>query len=301
MSDRPPPLPSALHAGGPIAAWRGSAPRYIACDVDGTLLSGETIPRAEVLAAVARLRDTGVHIGIATGRMSASLDHILATGVFTGPHVFHNGALIRDGRGHDVLVAGVESAQVDALLAFGRTRDDLSIEVYVDEEYLSDRDDPRAAAHAELLGIAPAGQITHSSDLEGRPVVKCVVVAFDDDAAAAAALAASSFGLEPGLASSPATPHLTYLNVTRGDVDKGSGVAAAARHLGIDAQGVAMLGDERNDVAAFRFVGTAIAMGDADAHVTAHAHLVAPRYHDGGTVAALDALLQLATQRPLGT
>lgn len=301
MFDRPPSPPSGLHAGGRLTAWQGAAPRYVACDVDGTLVSGETIPRAEVLAAVVRLRDAGVLIGIATGRMSASLDRILATGVFTGPHVFHNGALVRDGRGRDVLVAGLENAQVDALLAFGRTRDDLTVEVYVDEEYLSDRDDPRAAAHAQLLGIAPAGRISAVADLDGRPVVKCVVVAFDHEAAAAAARAATSFGLEPGIASSPATPHLTYLNVTRGDVDKGSGVAAAAQHLSIPARDVAMLGDERNDVAAFRVVGTAIAMGDAESHVTAHAHFVAPRYHDGGTVAALDALLELAAQRPPGT
>jgi len=301
MSDRPPSLPSALRAGGRLSAWRGAAPRYVACDVDGTLLSGESVPRPEVLSALVRLRDAGVHIGIATGRMSASLDHVLATDVFTGPHVFHNGALVRDGRGRDVLVAGLESAQVDALLAFGRTRDDLAVEVYVDEEYLSDRNDPRAAAHAQLLGIAPAGRIARVADLDGRPVVKCVVVAFDHAAAEAAARAATSFGLEPGVASSPATPHLTYLNVTRGDVDKGSGVAAAAQHLGIPARDVAMLGDERNDVAAFRFAGTAIAMGDAEANVTAHAHFVAPRYHDGGTVVALDALLELAAQRPPGT
>jgi hydroxymethylpyrimidine pyrophosphatase-like HAD family hydrolase len=297
----PATLPDGLRPGGRFGVWRPAPPRYVACDVDGTLLSGEALPSTDVLGAIGRLRDVGVRIGVATGRMSASLTPILATGAFTGPHVFHNGALVRSAAGVDVMVAGVTAAQVDGLLAFGRQRDDLSIEVYVGEEYLSDRDDPRAAAHAELLGVRPAGRIRAVADLGGRPVVKCVVVAFDTSAAAAAATAVAALGLAPGLASSPSTPHLTYLNVTRGDVDKGTGIAAAAVHLGVATAEVAVLGDERNDVPAFMTAGTAIAMGDATDEVAAAAHLLAPRYGDAGTVTALDGLLALATQRPPGT
>ena len=260
-------------------------------------MTADEVPEPTVLASIERLAGLGVRVGLATGRMAAANGPLLATGVFTGPHVFHNGAVVRDADGTDLVVQGLEDAAVEAVLAFGRTRDDVCVEVYVAETYLVDRDDPRSAPHSALLRRSPSGTIRTSAGLQGRSAVKAVVVCFTPAAAAATVTAMSALGLAPGPAASPATPDLRYVNVTRLGIDKGAGVQAAAQLLGIDLMHVAAVGDETNDIPVLRLVGTAIAMGDARIEVRSGAHLVAPRFTAGGTAAALDAIVAMVTRR----
>jgi HAD superfamily hydrolase (TIGR01484 family) len=266
--------------------------------VDGTLVTGAEIPDQSILAHIERLVQLGVRVGLATGRMAAANGPLLATGVFTGPHVFHNGALVRDGDGSDHVLQGLDDTAVDAVLAFGRERDDVAVEVYVAETYLIDRDDPRSEAHSALLRLAPSGMIRSAADLAGRPAVKAVVVCFSDEAALAAVTAAGALGLSAGPAASPSTPGLRYVNFTSLGVDKGSGVRAAAGLLDIAVDRVAAIGDETNDLPVLEIVGTAIAMGDAGVAVRGRAHLVAPRFEDGGTIAALDAIVAMVSGLP---
>jgi hydroxymethylpyrimidine pyrophosphatase-like HAD family hydrolase len=125
------PLPDGLTAGGRGDVWVPVRPRYVALDVDGTLVTSDEVPDADVLDAIVRLGRTGVQVGLATGRMAAAADAILATGVLSGPHVFHNGAVVTDLAGSDRIVNGLTDAEVTALLAFGHRSDDLAIEIYV--------------------------------------------------------------------------------------------------------------------------------------------------------------------------
>jgi Cof subfamily protein (haloacid dehalogenase superfamily) len=277
----------------------------VAVDVDGTLVNEHPIPDERVLAAVRALRAGGVRVGLATGRMAAAADTLLATGAFSGPHVFHNGALVVAEDGHEAAVLGLTDEEVTAVLALGRARDDLSLEVYVGTTYLADRDDPRSAAHAALLGAPPSGRISGVHDLSGRAAIKAVAVCFSTAAARDVVDAVRALGLAAGPAASPATPELRYVNVTRAGVDKGSGVEGAARSISVEPDAVVVIGDEANDVPALQQAGTAIAMGGAPPEVIAAAHFVAPTFDAHGAAVALESLRALAgadaAQRAPGT
>jgi Cof subfamily protein (haloacid dehalogenase superfamily) len=298
------PAPPGLRPGGRSAAWEAVPPAYVALDVDGTLLLHEHVPAREVLDAVAQLVEAGVRVGLATGRMAAATETILGTGVFTGPHVFHNGAVVADASGVEQLVLGLTDVEVSAILELGHGRDDLVVELYVDRVYLVDRHDPRAEAHARLLGLAPAGRIDDVTALEGRPATKAVMMCFSETVAAEMVHRVTGLGLAAGPAASPATPGIRYVNVTRAGVDKGSGVEAAGRSIGVDLAAIAALGDESNDLPALERVGTAIAMGGSAPALIEAAHLVAPTFAEGGAAAALLALTRIArdaAQRAPGT
>lgn len=282
-----------LAPGGRVAEWSATSIGLVALDVDGTLVRESQVPEQRILDAVRDLASLGVKVGLSTGRMSASSLEILNTGVLTGPHVFNNGAVITDGDGEELHVLGLTDDEVDAVLDMGRGHDDVWVEIYLNSEYLTDRVDPRSGEHVDLLGVAPTGLVARAADLEGRPVVKAVMVCLTPEATTRTLGAVDELGLVAGPAGSPATPDLRFVNITRAGVHKGTGVEAAARTAGLRLAEVVSIGDETNDIPALSRAGTAIAMGDADAEVRAHAHFVAPPFHESGAAVALESLRAL--------
>jgi Cof subfamily protein (haloacid dehalogenase superfamily) len=285
--------PAGLVAGGRLAEWRAPRPEYVALDVDGTLLAGTPLPSPAVLTALRALVAEGVAVGVATGRLPSAVAPLIAAAGLPGPHVAHNGGAVVDGDGTVVRTWPLHPEDVDALLALGRGRDDLLVEVYSAGAYRVGRHDPRSAQHTALLGVGPSGSIGAADDLAGEDAVKAVVLAFSPAAEHDAVALAHRLGLAPGASSAPSVPGIRFVNVTHGTTDKGAGVVAAAATIGVGPDGIAGVGDERNDIPMLAAVGTGIAMGDASDEVRAAAHLVAPRFADDGAAVALAALLGL--------
>lgn len=288
-----PSTPPGLDGGGRLAEWRAPCPAYVALDVDGTLVAGTPIPSPRVLAALRALVAEGVAVGVATGRLPAAVAPLIAAAGLPGPHVVHNGGAVVAGDGSVSRTWPLRGEDVDALLALGRGRDDLLVEVYTAAAYRVGRRDPRSSQHTDLLGVAPAGTIAGAEDLAGEDAVKAVVLAFSPTAERDAVALARDLGLAPGASSAPSVPAIRFVNVTHGTTDKGAAVLAAAATIDVDADGVAGIGDEQNDVPMLATVGTGIAMGDASDEVRASAHLIAPRFEDDGAAVALDALRAL--------
>lgn len=295
----PPPVPPGLAPGGRHARWDPAVPRYVACDVDGTLIGPEPAPTAAVLAALTALEGLGVRVGVATGRARPSLAPLIERAGLSGPHVFHNGAQVVDG-GRVVMTRGLEPESTDRLLALAASRDDVDIEVYTADGFRSATMDPRSRAHWELIGRDPDGPIARAADLGDADAVKATFVLYDPTARDEVVAAVRALGLTAGPAGSPRTPHLMYVNVTHPGTGKDVGLRAAAAHLGVPLGATAAIGDEENDVAMLGIAGTAIAMGQAADDVRGAAHLVAPPVEDDGAAVALGALAAMA-QRPPGT
>lgn len=291
MPHRPPPPPGLL-PGGRAADWCPVAPRYVAVDVDGTLVGPEALPTARVRAALEDLEASGVRVGVSTGRMAASLGPLLDAVGLSGPHVFHNGAQVLDGT-RTVALAGISTSQVDALLDLAAARDDLTVELYTPTGWFTSSLDERARPHWDLLGGLPEGPLTSAAGLDA-PAIKATFVCFSPDLREEVGALVRTLGLAPGPAGSPRTPDLVYVNATAAGIDKSVGVRAAAADLGIELAAVGAIGDEENDLAVLAAVGTAIAMGQAHDHVRAVAHLVAPSVDEDGAAVALDAFAALA-------
>lgn len=278
---------SRLSPGPRHAEWAPSSPRYVALDVDGTLVGPDGAVADAVVAACREAQDAGLHVGLATGRMALGVSDVLDRTGLRGPHLLHNGAEVRvEGEvvASTPIAPAAARALVDEAIASSRY-----LEVYVDDGYLVTSDDERAADHWAILGREPLARIADGRELDGRTtrVPKVTAIAFEPDEVDGIVELLARHGLTAGPAGSPATPHLTYVNGTDPAADKGTALRAAADHLGVDVAAAVALGDAGNDLPLLRTAGTAIAMGQADEEVRAIAHLLAPPVTEDGAAAVL--------------
>jgi Cof subfamily protein (haloacid dehalogenase superfamily) len=78
-----------------------------------------------------------------------------------------------------------------------------------------------------------------------------------------------------------------FLEVTRGDVSKGTALTVLSEHLKIPLARTAVIGDQENDLSMFEIAGLTVAMGNAPQIVKNKAHHVAPENDEGGAAWAL--------------
>jgi Cof subfamily protein (haloacid dehalogenase superfamily) len=279
-----------MQPGGRFADWRPLRPRYVVCDVDGTLIGPHAHATEEVVDAVVRAQAAGVRVGFATGRMRDAVGPLATQLGAVGPHILHNGAEVR-AEGHTIAAWTLSAAQVDALLALGRGRDDTYVEIYTEDRYVVGSWDERARPHWEILGREPDGLIAGADDLGGQAALKATFTVFEDTAMAPLLDGIAAIGLLAGPAGSPRTPQLHYVNATDPMADKGRALTAAAAHLGLELAAVGAVGDAHNDLSMLAVAGTAIAMGQADDEVRAAAHLVVPDVDAHGVAVALEGVI----------
>ena len=281
-------LATTLRPGGRRTVWNPVAPEWVLLDMDGTLVGLDGVSDA-VAEAVRAVADAGIRIGYATGRNVAGPVEVHRRLGVEGPHVVLNGAqLRRDGAALETW--GLRDADVHALLELCR-RQDLYAELYLDDGVLVTAMDTRFQPHWEEIIGWPLGTVAERPPAPGE-VIKATIVATDDVMRDQVVEAVADMGLSAGPATSPVTPGVTYVNITRPDVDKGAAIRAGAERLGVDLSAVVVIGDGHNDLPMLAVAGTAIAMGDAPEDVRAAAHLVTGGVEEDGAATALLDLLR---------
>ncbi len=283
-------LPPGIEPGGRYEEWRPHPVSYVVCDVDGTLIGPSALASQEVVDAVARARNTGIRVGYATGRMRDAVAALHEQLDLAGPHILHNGAEVRaDGR--TVAAWSLTPDEIDTLFTVAAMRDDLYLEIYAESGFHASSWDERARPHWELLGAEPLSIISSAADLSTTVVPKATFATFSAEALTWLLAHLAELPVETGHAGSPRTPGMSFVNVARPGVTKGSALQRAAKYLDLHMDDVAAIGDASNDLSMLAVAGTAIAMRQADAEIREAAHLVVPEVDHHGVAAALDALI----------
>src|SRR5438477_4088938 len=273
----------------PVVELPPSFPRDVAAfavDLDRTLIGPGLVLRPRTRAAIERVRATGTHVIVVTGRMFQSVLPFLRAARLDDPVVCYQGALVADPLSGDFLrhvpipLPAAREA-MDAVIDAG-----FHLNAYVDDELYVAAETPEAHAYADLNKVEMHVVGDLRAWLRDDPT-KLVAVGDPD------ALDALEAVLKPRFAGtlfvSKSLPH--FLEFAHPDVNKGAGLTFVAERLGFTAENTVACGDGENDRELLDWAGFGVAVANAHEEILARAQLVVPSVDNEGVALLFDAYL----------
>lgn len=258
-------------------------PWLIGLDVDGTILLQDETMSPGVPEAVARVRDAGHVVTIATGRSwMATERYVDDLGIDAEYVVCSNGAVTMRRVGDGWERWNVETFDPRPVLSLLQER-------LPDARYMVELASGQRLFTAHLDDwTLDGGRQVDFDELGAEPVSRVVVVSPGHDEDDFHRLVADA-GLNEV---SYAIGWTAWLDIAPQGVDKGTALARVRTELGIDGERVLVAGDGRNDIGMFGWArslgGRAVAMGQAPDEVKDAAGEVTANVEDGGLARALD-------------
>jgi len=242
--------------------------------------------RPRTLAAIRRVRATGVHVIVVTGRMFRAVRPYLAEARLDDPVICYQGAVVADPRSgeflrHIPIPRAVALEAMDAVVAAG-----YHLNCYVDDLLYVAAVTPEARAYADFqhLEIHVVGDLR--TWLHADPTK---LVAVGDPHA----LDGLEEKLKPRfrgrLFIAKSLPY--FLEFAHPDVSKGSGLDFVARRLGFTPEQTVACGDGENDRELLDWAGFGVAVANAHEDILRRADLVVPSVEQEGVAALLEAYL----------
>lgn len=262
--------------------------KFIASDIDGTLVLPDLTITPRVRAAIQAAQARGVVVTLATGRGAVPTDQFADSLGLTAPLVCMQGAQIFDHRARKVLHEiflpdGVKEWAVALAAEQGWDLHFESREYVYHSNQIDSVDEVK-----EIYRLSNRrGVDSFMEDMPEHP--HKFLVALREPAQAEgvmqtlrAAVKDAGFGLEI-VASSP------YLieGLAQG-VNKSVGLTWLVGELGIDPADVLAIGDNDNDVEMLTWAGTGVAMGNASPRARAVADWIAPSVQEDGVAVAIE-------------
>ncbi|MBC9726160.1 HAD family hydrolase [Streptomyces sp. TRM68367] len=257
----------------------------VATDLDGTLLRGDDTLSDRSVAALARAADAGAQHLVVTGRPAPRVRPLLDDLMCGGLAVCGQGAQVYDA-GADRLLWSVTLDRELAETALGK------IEAEVGQVYAAvDQDGVDGLTLIEPGYLMPhptlpAVRVGRRDDLWCAPISKVLLRhpdLSDDELAATAREAVGS--LATVTMSGPGTVELQPCGIT-----KATGLALAARHLGLGPARTIAFGDMPNDIPMFDWAGYGVAMANAHPELKAVADEITLSNEDDGIAVVLERL-----------
>ncbi|MDI9639976.1 Cof-type HAD-IIB family hydrolase [Geitlerinema splendidum] len=248
----------------------------IAIDLDGTLLTHERVPHPANLNSIRQASCAGISICLASGRAFQTMQPFAAQLGNPGPIVSCNGAYVRSESGEVILDVSLPPEAVSLIAKYAR-----ELDIHTNTYIGSAIGFSHAGTWAELYegrtgchGISMAWK-----EIEGSRPSKLLFV---DQPEKIEIYKSEMQDLLARYQISVISSEPEYVEFLPPGITKQTGVAAAARHLGIDRLEVAAIGDWLNDLEMVEWAGWGAAVANAHPDVKAAADTVVSSNDEGG-------------------
>lgn len=266
--------------------------KLLAVDVDGTLLRRDGTIDPRDIAALDRLRATGVPVTIITGRLYSGTRPVAASIGLTGPIACVDGSHIVDVADDRALYAspirGADALALRDVLA----RHQIARFLFAEDTIIHDAEGEPFAGYVRTWSprVDVVDRVTdHPSWERDHGVMAVVAVGAEADILAAAGELTVLEASARVITFPVARAGRHAMVVRAAGPTKGTAVAWLAAHHGCTTEEVVAVGDWINDVPMFQVAGRSFAMGQAPDHVKAVAtdELTASCFEGGGIAEAI--------------
>jgi Cof subfamily protein (haloacid dehalogenase superfamily) len=263
--------------------------RVVATDFDRTLTWLDGRLHERTLAALARAKESALHVIVVTGRMAQSVRLALEPAGLHDPVICYQGAVVTDGEWnwlrHEPIPLELAREAIAAVLAEGYPPN-----VYVDDELYVERETDAARNYADFQHI----QFHIVGDLLAwldRPPTKLVCVGDPDELDVLEVRLKEQLGTRMHISKS--LPF--FLELAKKGVTKGAGLDFLSEQMGFTKEQTIAFGDGENDVELVAWAGYGIAVDNAHDRVKAVADWVCPPASEEGVAQVLETLLDSVT------
>ena len=233
------------------------AVKLVALDIDGTIVpAGQDYPSSRLTEAVARLREKGIVVVLASGRMFPGTAAVARHLGLSEPVICQQGCSIHTLDGATLHEFPIERSAALDIVTYARDLDH-PYEWFNPVRYLCSRQSPSAGEYARLSGIA-AEYMDHP---EHSNVVPTGVGIISSDSEA------------PGVHRALLDLHAESLHLldfpavtvaVARDANKGHALSLICNDLGIARSDVLSIGDSVNDAAMLEWAGHGVALAHSD-------------------------------------
>lgn len=260
--------------------------KLLAVDLDGTLLDSHKVLSERNRAAVRRAEERGVKVCLASGRMIAGIRPYAEQLELRSPVVSCNGAYVVDEAGGEIHHFCLPDDVRDRLLGYVASNN-LHLNVYVRERmYFNAKGDWAELYLGRVKNVSP--EVIGLADIHKLRPTKMLVV--DHPEAIQEHLRELSLWFRPDEVTITISEP-DYIEFLPPNINKGEGVWAVARYLGLDWSEVAAIGNWLNDLEMVRWAGLGGAVANAAEEVRQVADVVVASCDHSGVAEFIDFIL----------
>jgi Cof subfamily protein (haloacid dehalogenase superfamily) len=252
----------------------------VVIDLDGTLLSPDHVIPTANLEAIARCRDAGIDVMLASGRMFHSVRPYCMQLGLTGPQITLNGGAVVDVPDGEAEATVCLPENVVLEIADALHERGFKFVIFGGKSIYALPNTPETAL-LETYGEPPAREVPTLTRAHVPDPVKFVVFANDPSQDAELAPLAGT------VADAVRTGSDFFEFMTPG-VSKGAALEKILRMHHIPREAVLAIGDYYNDLSMFAVAGISVAMGNAPREVRDAADFVTLSCTEGGLALALE-------------
>ncbi len=263
--------------------------KLIAFDLDDTLLNTEKLITPKTKRALLSAQESGVKLCVASGRLpygvrpyAEKLDVLNNGGYYMG----FNGGAVLNCRDELIGKTFLDSKYIEPVYEVLRPTN-VTTMVHKGNVIYADRK-VNAYTHVEsdVIGL-PLNLVDDIAQFVDWRIHKFLLGGEPEELKEVEKILISKFGGEVDIYFSAPW----FLEVMPKGINKGRGVGAVCRDMGIDLSEVIAFGDNYNDVHMLKMAGMGVAMGNSDDEVKQEADYVTDSCDEDGIAKALDLLL----------
>ncbi len=270
--------------------------KLVATDLDGTLLNNSSQLSHATLEAIRKLKGAGLAVAIMTARAHCSAERIADQIGIASPIVSLDGGLVRKPHADiNIFASYINPAIVKRVISEAERRV-AGIALFADDKLVHRESEVMIPSYVENLELNPH----ECEDLYSFATRTIQIIVGADSKRAVNIIARKAAGFFNGVDikfyRSSQYDDRWYLELKNKRHSKATGLAHLQKQFHVRRNEVVVLGDFRNDAAAFRRAGVSVAMKNAVWELKQEADLITESTNDeDGAAEFFDLLLKLRT------